>query len=131
MKRNMNLLILVFTVIGLVVVDVVTAADETLLWRIGESDNNAGEFALGPAGWGGLGSKFESDCLFVIGESDPKRDWAYVLPGPADSWAGSKKHEYAVVFGIDKTVKEGKCKLIIDLLDTHSRSRSLSHSGKV
>ena len=87
MKRNVSLLISVFAVLCLVAGDNVTAGDEAMLWRIGESDNNSGEFALGPANWVKFGSEFGSDCFYVIGKSDPKRDWAYVLPGPADSWA--------------------------------------------
>ena len=64
-------------------------ADESsgqLLWQIGSPDNDTREFALAPNHY----DQFREDGFFVVGSSDPARDWPYVQPGPADGWAGAR-----------------------------------------
>lgn len=85
----------------------------TLLWEIGVADNSTDEFALAPRGFG----EYRNDALFAVGHSDAKSDWPYVLPGPADTWAGSQPHEAAVVFSLD-AVPGSPCRLSVDLVDT-------------
>jgi hypothetical protein len=95
------------------------AADSpTLLWQIGKPDHDNREFALAPKGYG----QFRDDGFFVVGKSDPKRDWPYVHPGPHDDWAGARQHTFAIVFGLKSAAVPGECVLRVDLLDTHSRS---------
>ncbi len=61
------------------------AAGETkLLWQIGKANNDTDEFLLAPSGY----AKFTRDGFFVVGQSNPKREWPYVHPGPRDGWAG-------------------------------------------
>jgi hypothetical protein len=83
------------------------------LWQIGTPDHNDSEFALGPGGF----NQYENDGLFVVGQSDPKRDWPYVQPGPVDAWAGSREHTFAVFFGLRQALQEGECQLRVDVLD--------------
>ena len=89
-----------------------------LLWQIGEPDSNNTEFALAPDQF----RQFEQDGFFIVGESDPKRDWPYVHPGPEDGWAGAREHTFAILFGLQKPPGPGECRLQLRLLDTHSGS---------
>ncbi len=90
------------------------------LWQIGKADNDTAEFALGPDGSNQYSVTFPHDVVFVAGQSDPKRDWSYIQPGPADAWAGSKSHTFAILFGLKTTSAEGKGELLLDFVDTHS-----------
>ncbi len=86
----------------------------TLLWQIGRGDNDDREFALAPNRY----SQFREDAFFVVGKSDPRHDWPYVQPGPADAWAGGRAHTFVIVFGLQRVPESGQCKLRLDLLDT-------------
>ncbi|MBM3892039.1 MAG: hypothetical protein FJ388_23230, partial [Verrucomicrobia bacterium] len=94
------------------------AADSQLLWEIGKADRNNAEFALAPGGFSG----YREAGLFIVGRSDAKKDWPYVQPGPSDSWGGSRTHTFTVVFGVKQKPDAGACRLLVDLLDTHSKS---------
>jgi alpha-mannosidase len=96
------------------------AENNTLLWQIGKADNNTAEFALGPDRSNQYSTTFPHDALFVIGQSDPKKDWPYIQPGPADVWAGGKSHTCTIMFGLKMTSAEGKGQIVLDLVDTHS-----------
>ncbi len=96
----------------------VAAADSQLLWQIGRPDHRNTEFALAPDGY----AKFQEDAFFVVGKSDPKKDWPYVHPGPNDAWAGSQTHTFTIVFGVSQATSSGNCQLEFDLLDTQNQS---------
>lgn len=103
------------------------------IWQIGESDNSSGEFALAPIqykrflekdfGW--------EDKYFLIGTSDEKTDWPYVLPGPSDEWGGTwstsgwRSHTLNILFGIEKLPKKGEWKLIVDLFDVNAKDATI------
>ena len=74
------------------------------LWKIGVKDGSASEFALAPGNYTG----FRDDGFFVVGRSDPKRDWPYVQPGPGDGWAGGRGHTFSVVFGVKAQPSGGR-----------------------
>jgi alpha-mannosidase len=93
-----------------------SAPDLAPLWQIGKADGSNAEFALAPGGY----AQCKSDGFFVVGESDPGRDWPYVQPGPVDGWAGSRPHTFLVLFGLKVLPAAGDCRLQLDLLDTHS-----------
>ncbi len=93
-------------------------SEAPLLWELGKADNHNAEFALAPNRYG----EFREDGFFVVGQSDPKRDWPYVQPGPADSWAGGRPHTFTVLFGLKSAPAEGACTLRLDLLDTHRQA---------
>jgi alpha-mannosidase len=95
-----------------------SAAEPGLLWEIGKPDNDDRELALAPGGY----EKLREDGFFVVGKSDPARDWPYVHPGPIDHWAGSRQHTFTIVFGLKAAPTAGQCTLNCDLLDTHSRT---------
>jgi len=96
------------------------AENDKILWQIGNEDNNTAEFALGPDRSNLYSGTFPHDVLFVAGQSDAKKDWSYIQPGPADSWAGSKSHTFTIMFGLKTTPLTGECKLLLDFVDTHS-----------
>jgi hypothetical protein len=82
------------------------------VWTIGRENHDAGEFALAPAAY----YTYRDDAYYVVGRSNPRTDWPYVLPGPADSWAGSRKHECAIAFGL-KPPPTAECRLRLSLVD--------------
>jgi len=96
------------------------AGDNTLLWQIGQADNDTAQFALGPDRSNQYSASFPNDALFVAGQSDPKQDWPYIQPGPADVWAGGKSHTFTILFGLKKMATEGKGQIVLDFVDTHS-----------
>jgi alpha-mannosidase len=94
------------------------SADLVSLWRIGEADGKNAEFALAPGGY----SRFKNDGFFVVGSSEARKDWPYVQPGPADSWAGGRPHTFVVLFGLKAVPAAGECRLQFNLIDTHGTS---------
>ena len=112
-------------IVGLVILAFVFVPDtliaaETTLFQIGRADDNTAEFALGPNRSGQYSAAFPRDAIYVVGQSDPKRDWPYIHPGPADVWAGSKSHTATILFGVESAPTQGTCTLHMDLVDTHS-----------
>ena len=96
------------------------SASGKMLWQIGKSDNDTAEFALGRADSGQYSSKFPTDVLYIVGHSDLKQAFPYIQPGPADAWAGHKRHTFTIVFGAESAPATGDCELLIDFVDTHS-----------
>ena len=92
------------------------AAEPAYLWEIGRRDTNNAEFALAPGDF----AKFTDDGHFSVGDSDARRDWPYVQPGPDDGWAGSRTHTFAIFFGLKAAPTAGEGRLRCALLDTQS-----------
>lgn len=61
------------------------------IWSIGKNDNLTTEFALGPDKYKDfLAHDFGyEDRYFLIGYSNEKTDFPYVIPGPSDGWGGT------------------------------------------
>ncbi|MFV1968114.1 MAG: polysaccharide lyase family protein [Pirellulaceae bacterium] len=94
----------------------VSAAGTKTLWEIGTSDNLTGEFAQAPGNYRG----YRRPGFFVVGQSDPKRDWPYVVPGPSDGgWAQAGPNTFGILFGL-RAVPAKACRLVLDFVDTHS-----------
>jgi hypothetical protein len=89
---------------------------QILLWQIGTPDRDNAEFALAPRGWG----QYKSDGFYVVGSSDPKKDWPYVQPGPVDAWGGSRSHTFVILFGLKAAATAGDCRLTFNFLDAQS-----------
>jgi alpha-mannosidase len=89
-----------------------------LLWQIGKTDQDDREFALAPGEY----QKFQADGFFVVGRSDPGRDWPYAHPGPDDTWAGTRSHTFTVVFALRTLPANGNCALAFALVDSHRGS---------
>ncbi|RMF93213.1 MAG: hypothetical protein D6741_13935 [Planctomycetota bacterium] len=106
----------------------VASAAESPLWQIGTVDHDTREFALAPNRY----AEYDADPVFVVGQSRPEADWPYVLPGPADTWAGGKRHTAVVLFGL-KRLPDATAVLRVFLADSHDRSPPrlrLSLNGK-
>ena len=108
-----------FTTLAFLTSLAVHAADDSkVLWQIGKPDHNNAEFALAPGAY----AKFQQDALFVVGTSDPQRDWPYAHPGPMDAWAGGRPHDFTILFGLQAAPPAGACAFSIALLDTQHES---------
>jgi len=108
-------------------------SQEKIIWQIGESDDSAAEFCLAPSeykrflekdfGW--------EDRFFLIGNSNVKEDFPYVLPGPSDKWGGTwstsgwRSHTLNIIFGIEKLPGGGDWKLVVDIQDNHDEDPPL------
>jgi predicted alpha-1,2-mannosidase len=99
--------------------------NENILWKLGENDNNAKEFALAPDQYTRFLEKdfgYE-DRYFLIGKSNIAKDFAYIMPGPNDSWGGTwgtsgwRTHEANILFGLDNIPDNKRWKLVVDVLD--------------
>lgn len=131
MKNNM--LSFIFCSLCLSLLSLKQSTAQQVLWQIGQSDHSASEFALAPSGYEdflkedfGWENKF-----YLIGFSNPQKDWPYALPGAQDEWGGSsggagwRAAVENILFGIDKMPEQGKYELTIDLLDMSAENPPL------
>ncbi|OJV14937.1 MAG: hypothetical protein BGO21_19915 [Dyadobacter sp. 50-39] len=104
------------------------AAKQKTVWKIGEADNSPSGMALAPDGYKRFLEKdfgYE-DNFFLVGQSDSRKDWPYVLPGPVNGWGGTggtsgiRSHFLTVLFDIKRKPASGKWKLVVDVLETDS-----------
>jgi predicted alpha-1,2-mannosidase len=107
--------------------------ENRVIWQIGENNNSGSEFALAPDdyeqyiandfGW--------EDKFFLIGTSDAKKDWPYIIPGTSDNWGGTwgtsgwRSSTLNILFGVDKLRENGIWKLTVDILDCNSEDLPL------
>ena len=117
MKTNKLPLLILLPLIICGVVFQLLSAETNILWEIGKPDNKNTEFYLAPGGY----NKFQEDAFYIIGRSDPKKDFPYVHPGPADGWAGGRQHTFLILFGLKEAPKDGSCVLKLDFIDTQSQ----------
>ena len=106
------------TILGLLMAAAatVTSPAATVLWSIGTKDTNTAEFALGPRDY----QAYRQPGVFIVGQSDPKKDWPYVQPGPADAgWAPGTPQTFEIFFALEAAPAEA-CRLELDFADTHS-----------
>lgn len=97
-----------------------------VVWSIGESNNSPSELALGPDDYKQfLANDFGyEDRYFLIGKSEAKKDFPYILPGPADEWGGTwstsgwRTHDINILFNLESKPAQGTWKLVVDLYDT-------------
>ena len=56
------------------------------LWSIGQADESHAEYALASNGYGEFAPEgFDgTNRHYVVGKSNPGKDWPYVLPGPKE-----------------------------------------------
>jgi len=107
------------------------SVENKTIWQIGEANNSYAEFALSPNdykkflvkdfGW--------EDKFFLVGTSNEKTDWPYVLPGPANEWGGTggtsgwRSQMLNILFGIENLPRNGNWKLVVDLQDINSEDQ--------
>src|SRR5580698_723955 len=92
-------------------------AETNVVFQIGVPDANYQEFAIA-GDYSQYPEKFPNDVNYTVGQSDPARDWPFILPGPVDGWAGGKSHDFAIHFQLSH-VEVGYYQLVVDFLDTH------------
>lgn len=110
---------------GLLSINLAAERPANTLWAIGKADNSAAEFALAPDGYKQfLANDFGyEDKYYIIGVSNPKADFPYVLPGPADTWGGTwptsgwRTHQVNVLFDLDKNADKDGYALELNLAD--------------
>ena len=85
-----------------------TAAQERSLWQIGKRDNGSLEFNQE---WDFSRGK---DPIFVVGTSDPKKDWSHFQPGMEDSDHDRRAHPFTIEFQLTAN-PQGTFYLEIDL----------------
>ena len=108
------------------------SADE-VVWQIGNADNSAAELCLGEGNYNTfLENDFGfEDRFFVIGHSEAKRHFAYVLPGPKDQWAGTgiasgwRTHDANILFTLKRVGSKATATLRVDLVDVHPEGCSI------
>jgi alpha-mannosidase len=94
------------------------SAAERALWEIGKPDHNTAKFALGPSNY----QDYRRPGLFVVGRSDPRKDWPYVQPGVVDGgWAPGGPQTFEILFAI-AAAPTANCVLELDFADTQSRT---------
>src|SRR5580692_11645376 len=95
-----------------------TVAAEQPLWEIGKPDHDTAKFALGPNNY----KDYRQPGFFVVGHSDPKKDWPYVQPGVVDGgWAPGKPQTFEIFFALAVAPPES-CRLELHFADTHPRA---------
>ena len=103
------------------------------IWSIGSKDNSAAEFALAPDqyeqflekdfGW--------EDRYYIIGQSNPKTDFPYILPGTFDIWAGSlhsagiRTQQLNILFRMKEVGVAFDYTLVINVLDASAKNQPL------
>jgi hypothetical protein len=87
--------------------------------RVGEFDGKGSELALSPNKYASYPTRFPADVDFTFGTSTPSADWSYLLPGPADKWAGSKNHRATFRFDL-AAVPTQDLDLALWLIDSHA-----------
>lgn len=104
-----------------------TSATHTdrVVWSIGMPDSSTTDLALGPDGYEQfLANDFGyEDKYYLVGRDEAKKSFPYVLPGPADQWAGTgptagwRTHDINVLFGITGSDKTDNWELVIGIAD--------------
>ena len=86
---------------------------------VGTFDGKGSELALSPKGYASYPTRFPADVDYTFGTSTPAADWSYLLPGPADKWAGSKNHRATFRFDL-AAVPSQDLDLALWLIDSHA-----------
>jgi predicted alpha-1,2-mannosidase len=98
---------------------------QTTVWKIGNTDSLSSEFALSPDRFREFVEQdfgYE-DKVYVVGYSEEREDFPYVLPGPVDTWGGTwpasgwRTNRVNILFGVDEVPDRAGYKLVIRLVD--------------
>src|ERR1700739_4000621 len=75
-------------------------ADQTaIIFLIGGPGHDYHDLAIA-GNYAQYPDKFPNDVNYIVGQSKPDQDWPYILPGPADSWAGNRQHKFTIHFQV-------------------------------
>ena len=95
----------------------IALAQETVVWQIGQFDNDYNEFAIA-GNHGAFSQAFPGDITFHAGQDDPAKAWPFIQPGRGDGWAGNRTHPFTIAFDLPNQ-PVGTYTLTIDLVNTH------------
>lgn len=103
----------------------VSTKEDRPLWNIGEADGTPAGFALAPERFRDfIENDFGyEDKYFLVGHSSVEKDFAYVLPGPVDTWGGTwptsgwRTHFSNILFDMKDTPEEENYRLVVSLAD--------------
>lgn len=110
--------------IGLIFSSTSIYAQQSVIWQIGNNDNQSSDMSLYPASF----EKFleydfgYEDRYFLIGSSDLQSEFPFVLPGPKNDWggtgrtAGIRSHFITLSFELKDVPPQGPWNLSLDLL---------------
>lgn len=87
--------------------------------RVGQYDGKGSEFALSPNRSAEYRTVFPAGVDYTYGVSVPGKDWSYLQPGPADSWAGRKNHRFRFRFDLAELPTQD-VDLALWLIDSHA-----------
>lgn len=104
-----------------------------VVWQIGDDNKKGADFALYPDGYNDyIANDFGwEDTYYLVGTSDAKTDWPYIMPGISDTWGGTwgtsgwRSSTLTVLFGVDKLPKKGHWTLVVDLIDYNAEDLPL------
>lgn len=130
-RNKMNKTTLFIFIAGLLFIS--NTLQSKVIWQIGENDHSASEFALSDNGYANyIANDFGwEDKYFLVGHSDEKTDWPYIIPGTSDTWGGTwgtsgwRSSTLNILFGIDELPTNGAWKLTVDILDYNVEDRPL------
>lgn len=74
-------------ILAILLPTLVLAAENDVVFCIGEPDGFCSEFALAKEGYAAFKNKFSDGVVYTVGKSTPKNDWAFVHPSKLDTWA--------------------------------------------
>lgn len=95
---------------------------EEPVWKIGRKDGSSAEFALSGGPYTDLTRRFpEATALYTVGRNSAA-EIPYVIPGPADSWAGSPRGGMMIRFGSKRMQPKTALRLRVDLVEAHNSS---------
>lgn len=93
------------------------AAGNPTVFSIGVPDGDYHDLAIAGK-YAAYARQFADDVHYVVGQSDPRRDWPYIQPGPADNWAGNRTHPFQIHFQLAQP-ETNYCRLVIDFIGAH------------
>ncbi|WP_316838505.1 GH92 family glycosyl hydrolase [Pedobacter gandavensis] len=108
-----------------------TFSQSKILWKIGNKDHTANEFALASnSRYTAFIQNFGGENLtYSIGYSQPEKHWSYVLPGALDSWAGGgywagyyPRHFPGIFFQLNKGKSISGYQLVLNFADVNSKA---------
>ncbi|MGM9475956.1 GH92 family glycosyl hydrolase [Pedobacter sp. GSP4] len=131
MKLKTPVLLVAF--ISLLLFPAISRSQQSAIWEIGKKDNSAFDMALAPGDYKRFLEKDFGweDRYFIVGGSDIKTEWPYVLPGPDDSWGGTgptsglRSHQINALFTLKALDKKQPFKLTLNILDHNSGKPAL------
>lgn len=95
---------------------------EAPVWKIGVKDGSSAEFALHGEPYADVAKRFaEATALYTVGRSSAA-DIPFVIPGPADSWAGGPRGGAMIRFGARRGQPSAALRLRVDLVEAHNAS---------